>query len=115
MDELVKTLSEKNHAIRANRTDKSIESFQKRIDSKYLHILFEETGTEIGMKLDPDNCHFDKANFEKRTGKVHLEGALTLNYDKVKCITDISIRTMKGKGCLQLIEDDNEYMRIIKE
>ena len=114
MNELVKRLSEKIHPVQANRPDKTVEALQRRIDLNYVHILFEETGTEIGIKLDRDKCDFSKANFEKGTGKVHFEGALTLNYDKVRCVADISLRTMKGKGRLQLIEDDAEYDRIIK-
>ncbi|MDN5214508.1 hypothetical protein QQ020_20675 [Fulvivirgaceae bacterium BMA12] len=113
MNELVKRLSKKEHPVWANRPDKSVKALQERIDLNYVRILFEETGTEIGIKLDRDKCDFSKANFEKKTGKVHFEGALTLNYDKVKCIADISIRTMKGKGRLQLIENGAEYDRII--
>ncbi len=115
MNELVKRLSEKEHAIQANRPDKSVEALQKRIDLNYIHILFEETGTEIGIRLDKERCDFSKANFEKGTGKIHLEGALTLNYDKVRCTADINLKTMKGKGRLQLIENDAEYIRIIDD
>ncbi|MDN5214500.1 hypothetical protein QQ020_20635 [Fulvivirgaceae bacterium BMA12] len=104
MNELVKRLSEKEYSVQANKPDKSVEALQRRIDLNYVHILFEETGTELGVRLDKAKCDFGKANFEKRTGKVHFEGVLTLNYDKVRCIADISIRTMKGKGRLQLIE-----------
>ena len=97
MNELVKKLSEKKHPVQANRPDKSVKALQERIDLNYVHILFEQTGTEIGIKLDRDNCDFSKANFEKGTGKVHFEGAVTLNFDKVRCIVDISLKTMKGK------------------
>ncbi len=113
MNELVKRLSEKEQVVQANKPEKSIEALQERLDLNYIHILFEETGTEIGMKLDNENCNFNKANFEKGTGKVHLEGALTLNYDRVRCIADISLKTMKGKGRLQLIESEEEYNNII--
>ena len=114
MDDLVKRLSEKMHRVQANRPDKSVESLQKRIDLNYVHILFEDTGTEIGVRLDKDNCDFSKADFEKGAGKVHFEGVLTLNYDKVRCIADISLKTMKGKGTLKMIENEDEYNRIIK-
>ena len=113
MNDLVKRLSEKEHPIHANRPDKSAKALQERVVLNYVHILFEETGTEIGIKLDKEKCDFSKANFEKGTGKVHFEGALTLNYDRVRCVADISLKTMKGKGRLQLIESDNEYNRII--
>ena len=113
MNELVKKLSEKEYSVQVNRPDKSVKVLQERINLNYVHILFEETGTEIGINLDRDKCDFSKADFEKQTGKIHFEGAITLNYDKVRCIVDISIKTMKGKGRLQLIEDEAEYNRII--
>lgn len=105
MNELVKRLSQKEQRVQANRPDKSVKALQRRIDLNYVHILFEETGTEIGIGLDRDKCEFGKANFEKRTGKVHLEGVLTLNFDKVRCIADISLRTMRGKGRLISISE----------
>jgi hypothetical protein len=30
----------------------------------------------------------------------HLEGGLTLNYVKVRCIADIDLQTLQGKGYL---------------
>lgn len=113
MNELVKRLSEKEHIVQANRPEKSAKALQERIDLNFVHILFEETGTEIGITLDNKKCDFSKADFESGKGKIHFEGVLTLNYDKVRCIADISLKTMKGKGRLQLIEDDVEYSDII--
>jgi hypothetical protein len=34
------------------------------------------------------------------TGRVHLEGELTLDYVKVRCIADIDLQTFKGEGYL---------------
>ena len=114
MNDLVKRLSEKVHAVQANRPDTSAKSLKERIDLNYVHILFQETGTEIGMQLDTEKCELASADFTNGTGKIHLEGALTLNYDKVRCVADINLDTMHGTGYLKLIESDSEYSKIIR-
>lgn len=113
MNDLVKRLSEKEHPIQANRPDTTGEALKERIDLNYVHILFEETGTEIGIKLDRSKCDLSKADFVGSNGDIRLEGALTLNYEKVRCIAEFSLKTMKGKGKLQPIENEEEYRRII--
>jgi hypothetical protein len=40
------------------------------------------------------------ADFGNQTGTVHLEGDLTLDYVKVRCIADIDLQTLNGKGRL---------------
>jgi hypothetical protein len=40
------------------------------------------------------------ADFENRSGAVHLEGELTLDFVKVRCIADIDLKTLAGKGRL---------------
>lgn len=113
MNDLVKRLSEREHPVRANRPDTSADALKERIDLNYVHILFEETGTEIGIKLDRKGCDFSNADFVKGTGAVRLNGALTLNYERVRCIADISLETMLGKGKLEPISDEAEYRAII--
>lgn len=112
MNELVKRLTKKQ-PVQANRPDKSVAGLRERIDLNYVHVLFTKTGTELGMYLDRDKCEWKPEDLEKGTGKIHLEGALTLNYDKVRCVTDIDLSTMAGTGCLSLIESDQEYNRIV--
>jgi hypothetical protein len=41
-----------------------------------------------------------QANFENQAGSAHLEGELTLDYVKVRCIADIDLKTLAGKGHL---------------
>lgn len=112
MKELVERLSNKTSAVQANRPDKSAALLKQRIDLNYVHILFKETGTEIGVKLDRKNCTFSKADFENGTGLVHLEGVLNLNYKKVRCVADISLSTMEGEGILKAV-DEKEYQSIL--
>ena len=67
-----------------------------------MHIKFTGTrgGTEIGVRLDRDSCDFGNADFDGGTGTVHIEGGLTLDYVKVKCIADLDLSTLEGRGHL---------------
>lgn len=114
MDELVKILSEKDHSIVANNPEKSVKALQDRLDLNYLHILFTETNTELGVTLDKDSCDLSTADFDKEKGTIHIEGVLTLNYERVKCIANINIETMEGTGKLVIMEDESKYNQILE-
>lgn len=75
-------------------------------------ILFEETETEIGIYLDKENCDLAGGDFANGRGTVHLEGVITLNDEKVRCIADVDLGDLRGKGRLELVEE-NAYRRII--
>jgi hypothetical protein len=53
---------------------------------------------------DPDQEAIDlsQADFENQTGTVHLERWLTLNFVKVRCLADLDLQTLTGKGHLAL-------------
>jgi len=51
-------------------------------------------------------CDFSKADFENGAGIVHVEGGLTLDYVKVKCVADIDLRTLEGTG--HLVREEEE-------
>lgn len=103
MDELVEMLTTGTHPVIASRVDGSAERLQESIARGYVLIKFTDTrgGTELGVRLDNAGTHLDKANFAQATGIAHLEGTLTLNYVKVRCIADIDLATMAGSGYLQ--------------
>lgn len=106
-DDLIARLSAPNNRIEVSlRPEKSAQALKQRIEQGYVHLKFTETrgGTELGVRLDPDRLELDQADFENQTGKVHLEGGLTLNYTKVRCIADINLETLAGQGHLQAIE-----------
>ena len=103
----MKRLSEGDHPVEASiRPEKSAQALKERIDLGYVHIKFTGTrgGTELGVRLDPDALDTSQADFEKPSGTVHLEGGLTLNYVKVRCIADIDLQTLTGKGYLVPVE-----------
>ena len=100
---LVERLCEGDHPIEAGlRPERSATLLKEAIDRNYVHIKFTDTrgGTEIGVRLDRDSCDFGKADFDSGTGTVHIEGGLTLDYVKVKCIADLDLATLQGKGHL---------------
>ncbi len=102
-DNLVGLLSKGKHPVESSlRPEKTAQALKERIDFGYVHIKFTETqgGTELGVRLDRDMLDLRKADFEKQEGTVHLEGELTLDYVKVRCIADIDLKTLTGEGYL---------------
>jgi uncharacterized protein YbdZ (MbtH family) len=100
---LVEKLCEGIHPVEASlRPEKTVKALRDRIDMGYVHIKFTETrgGTELGLRLDQDALDTSQADFENQTGIVHLEGGLTLDYVKVRCIADIDLKTLKGQGSI---------------
>jgi uncharacterized protein YbdZ (MbtH family) len=104
---LVERLCDGDHSVEASlRPEKSVKQFKDAIDRNYVHIKFPNTrgGTELGVRLDRENCDFTQADFDKGTGVVHVEGGLTLDYVKVRCIADIYLTTLAGTGHLVDVE-----------
>jgi uncharacterized protein YbdZ (MbtH family) len=100
---LVDRLSEGRHPVEAGlRPERTARLFKEAIDRKYVHIKFTNTkgGTELGVRLDMDCCDFNGADFENEAGTAHIEGGLTLDYVKVRCVADIDLRTLSGEGQL---------------
>jgi uncharacterized protein YbdZ (MbtH family) len=105
-DDLVSRLSKGEHSVESSlRPEKTAQALKERIDLGYVHIKFTETrgGTELGVRLDREALDLSQADFEGQKGTVHLEGELTLNYVKVRCIADIDLKTLAGKGHLALV------------
>jgi len=107
MDKLVQRLSEGDHPIVAGGPMPSVEQLQQSIDRGYVHIKFTATqgGTDLGMVLDAEASDTSEADFAEGTGSVHLEGTLTLNYVRVRCIADLDLATLQGTGHLVIVEE----------
>lgn len=102
-ESLVDRLSKGDHAIEVGlRPEKTVKLCKEAIDRGYVHIRFTETkgGTELGFPLDRGLSNFSAADFENGRGTVHIEGNLTLDYVKVKCVADVDLSTLTGKGHL---------------
>jgi len=106
-DDLVSRLSAGQQPVelilRTNRTPKGL---LERVRTGYVNIKFTNTrgGTELGVALDADALRKEQADLELGKGTVHLEGQLTLNGQKVRCIADIDIATFKGQGQLERVQ-----------
>jgi len=108
---LVELLCEGSHAVEvALRPERTVKLFKEAIDRDYVCIRFTQTkgGTELGFRLDEDASDLSRANFEGGKGPVHIEGNLTLDYVKVKCIADIDLSTLEGMGHLVKVEANHE-------
>src|SRR2546421_9545162 len=103
MDELVQRLSQGEHPVTVGGPKPSLEEFKKRVgDMGYAFIKFTETrgGTDLGVRVDKQATDLSQANFADANGVVHVEGTLTLNYVKVRCVADIDLATLNGSGHL---------------
>ena len=89
------------------RPEKTAKEFKAAIDREYVHIKFTGTkgGTELGVRLDTQASDWSQADFIEATGMVHVEGTLTLNYVKVRCLADIQVNTLTGTGHLDIVEE----------
>lgn len=107
MNELVKRLSEGEHPVEASlKPEKTVTAFKESIDRGYVHINFinPQGGTDLSVRLDPEASNLNEADFDNQTGSVHLVGNLVLNYVPVKCIANIDLVTLNGKGYLEPVE-----------
>jgi hypothetical protein len=103
MDELVARLSSRLHNVQAEVLPNSPQGLKESLDRGYVHIKFTETrgGTELGVSVDASASDLTAANFESASGRAHIVGGLTLNYEKVRCIADIDVATLQGQGRLE--------------
>lgn len=108
MDELVQRLAEGEHPVTVGGPRPSLEEFKKRVQEMgYVFIKFTGTrgGTDLGVRVDSGATDLGRANFEQGTGVAHVEGTLTLNYVKVRCVADIDLATLNGTGHLVALEE----------
>jgi len=104
---LVDRLSSGEHPVVIGiRPEPTAQLLKEALDRGYVHVKFTDTmgGTELGVRLDASACDFSKADFEAATGSLHIEGGLTLDYQKVRCVADIDLQTLAGTGHLEKME-----------
>ncbi|HLZ61774.1 MAG TPA: hypothetical protein VKR06_32940 [Ktedonosporobacter sp.] len=108
MDDLVQRLAEGNHPVTIGGPKPSLEEFHTRVtDMGYVFIKFTGTrgGTDLGVRVDKSTTDVSKADFEQGHGTAHVEGTLTLNYVKVRCVADIDLASLNGTGHLVILEE----------
>lgn len=105
---LVDRLCEGGHPVEAAlRPERTVKALKEAIDGNYLHIKFTGTrgGTVLGLRLNGEACDYSGGDFESGTGTIHVEGGLTLDYVKVRCVADIDLETLQGTGRLVKVEE----------
>lgn len=108
MDELVQRLSQGEHPITVGGPKPSLGEFQRRIEEMgYVFIKFTATqgGTDLGVRVDKTATDLTRSNFAKGIGVAHVEGTLTLNYAKVRCVAEVDLSTLNGTGHLVILEE----------
>ena len=108
MNELVQRLSQGDHPVTVGGPKPSLAEFEKRVkEMGYVFVKFTGTrgGTDLGVRVDTGACDLSQANFAQGSGTAHVEGSLTLNYVKVRCVADIDLSTLDGTGHLVILEE----------
>jgi uncharacterized protein YbdZ (MbtH family) len=106
-NDLVDRLSTGDHPVEVSlRPDKTVQRLKEQIERGFVHIKFTNTqgGTELGVRLDPEQSDYSQADFVQHTGTIRLVGGLTLNYVKVRCVAHIDLTTLTGQGHLEPVE-----------
>src|SRR5579863_6158419 len=102
MSEIVDRLCKGSHPVTISlRPERTATALKERIERYgFVHIKFTGTrgGTELGVKLDKDECNLGAADFNHAEGKISLSGRLKLNYVPVRCLADIDLSTLEGTG-----------------
>ncbi len=115
MNELVQRLSEGDHPVVVGGPQPSLSEFQKRIQEMgYVSIKFTDTrgGTDLGVRVDTSAVDTTKADFVQGIGTVHVEGTLTLNHVKVRCVADIDLAHLVGVGHLVILEEVHPHAEL---
>lgn len=108
MDELVRRLADGEHSVAIGGPKPSLQEFQQRVqDLGYVFLKFTDTrgGTDLGIRIDRGATDLSKAHFELGSGTAHVEGTLTLNYVQVRCVADIDLATLHGRGHLVILAE----------
>jgi len=108
MNELVHRLSKGEHPVTVGGSQRSVGELKKRIQEMgYVFIKFTDTqgGTDLAVTVDKAATDVSHADFDQAIGTVHIEGTLTLNYVRVRCVADIDLTTLNGSGNLVILEE----------
>lgn len=106
MNDLVRKLSQGEHPVEVGlRPAKTVAGFKAALDRGYVHIRFTATrgGTELGFKVDDKLSDLSGGDFNAEAGRVKVCGDLTLDYERVRCVADINLKTLDGQGHLELL------------
>jgi|SRR5580765_5071733 len=104
MSELVQTLSQGEHEVEISiRPERNVVALRQCLDKGYVHLKFTQTrgGTDLYVPLDQDATDLSGGDFDGGKGVIKLVGKLNLDYTPVRCVADIDLATLAGKGHLE--------------
>jgi hypothetical protein len=107
MSSLVERLCAGDHPIEPGLgPERTAAALKEAIGRGYVRIRFNDTvgGTELGIELDASRSDWQGADLDHNQGRVRLAGELTLDYVKVRCIADIDLPNLTGRGRLELVD-----------
>jgi uncharacterized protein YbdZ (MbtH family) len=102
-ESLATRLSRGEHAVEISlRPERTGPALRAAVDRGYVFVRFAQTrgGTELGIRLDRGASDLSGADYDTPAGQVRLVGDLTLDFEPVRCIAEIDLATMTGRGRL---------------
>ena len=100
MDQLVDTLSKKEHTAEILHAKTAIE-LKEQVDRQWINMKFSDIGTSITFQIDEARSDYVTGDYEKGKGSVKFVGKHTLNYEPVWISISINLATMKAKAQLE--------------
>ena len=102
MNKLIAFLGEQRKVTNGGGSN-SAGDLKKQIEKEHVYLNFADTEgqTDLCMRLDVKNTDLTKSDFLTGKGFVHLEGEAILNFEKVRCVADISLENLEGLGSLK--------------
>jgi len=87
------------------RPEPTLRRFKEALEAGYLRVNFTDTnpGTELGVRLDRSACDLASADFELGSGHARVLGDLTLDYVEVRCMAELDLATLAGRGRLEKV------------
>jgi hypothetical protein len=87
------------------RPERTLQALKAQLDLGSVHVTFTETrgGTELDVPVDPASLDLSGLDFEHGKGTLHVSGPLTLDYIDVRCVADIDLATLDGRGRLEIL------------
>ncbi|MET8122921.1 hypothetical protein [Micromonospora sp. NPDC005189] len=107
MNDLISRLSAGELPVVVGGPDPSVAELEQRLtDIGHVFVKFPGTngGTDLGVRVDRTATDLSGADFTAGTGRVHVEGTLTLDYVPVRCVADLDLGTLAGTGRLVVLE-----------
>jgi hypothetical protein len=101
VNELVERIAREDHPVVVGGPSPQVADLQERIEQLgYVFIKFPGTrgGTDLGLRLDRAATQTAQADFAHGTGRIHIDGTLTLDFVPVRCVADIDLATLAGTG-----------------